>query len=64
MWEAASLAQPALKVSLITPQTPPRWALLLIQIKGQQTNDGFSYVDRHLNLGAPALKGQQGAARE
>lgn len=64
MWEGASLAQPAPKVPLITHQTPLRWALLLIQIKGQQINDGFSYVDKHLNLSASALKGQPDAARE
>lgn len=50
MWEGASLAQPAPKVLLITPQTPLRWAPLLIQIKGQHINDGFSYVDKHLSL--------------
>jgi len=39
--EGASLAQPAPKVTLIAPQTPLRWAPLLIQIKGQQISSGF-----------------------
>lgn len=64
VWEGASLAQVAPKVPVITPQTHLRWAPLLIQNKGQQINDGLSYVDKHLNLSASALKGQQDAARE
>lgn len=50
MWEGVSLAQPAPEVQLIPPQTPLRCAPLLVQMKGQHINDGFSYMDNHLML--------------